>query len=70
MEIEVKTKQIGGSMAIIIPKEVVEKERLRTHDTVRVKITKVDNLDSLWGTMKQVKKSTSEIMKEIDEGEE
>ena len=70
MEIELKTKQIGGSLAIIVPKEVVKMERIKPEDTVLVRIQKVENLNTLWGSQKDIKKSTKQIMKEIDYSED
>ena len=69
METLVKVKQIGGSYGVIIPKKVVKRERIFLNDTLKIKIDKTDNLNFLWGKFKDVKKSTEQIMKEIDEGE-
>lgn len=70
MEIIVKAKKIGGSVGIIIPKEVVWAEKIGPDDNLKLKIEKTSDLDFLWGKWKGVKKSTDEIMKEIDEGED
>ena len=64
-----KAKQIGGSIGILIPKEIVEKERIHVNDTLKIEIEKTDDFNWLWGRGKDIKKSTDQIMKEIDEGE-
>ncbi len=69
MEAEVKAKKMGGSIGIIIPKEIVERERINVEDIIKVKIEKKDNLSFLWAKGKDIKKSTQKIMEEIDEGE-
>lgn len=69
MEVEVKAKRMGGSIGIIIPKEIVEKERIDIEDTIKIKIEKKYDLNFLWGKGKDIKKSTDKIMEEIDEGE-
>ncbi|MEK6926497.1 MAG: hypothetical protein AABW50_04430 [Nanoarchaeota archaeon] len=69
MEVLVKAKKIGGSLGVIIPREVVEKERIFPEDSLNVTIEKKNDLDFLWAVNKDIKKSTKEIMKEIDEGE-
>ena len=69
MEAIVKVKQIGGSIGVIIPKEVVSKERIHPHDTIKIIIEKKDDLNWLWGRYKNIKKSTQQIMDEIDEAE-
>ena len=70
METITKAKRIGGSIGVIIPKEIVKKERIKPDDKVKFSIEKADDLSSLWGKLKDIKKSTQQIMKEIDEGEE
>ena len=70
MKTTAKAKQIGGSIGILIPKEIVEKERIHVNDTLKIEIEKTDDLSWLWGRGKDIKKSTDEIMKEIDEGED
>ena len=69
MEVLVKAKKIGGSIAVIIPKKVVEKERIVENDTIKIKVEKTGDFNWLWGRGKDIKKSTDDIMKEIDEGE-
>lgn len=69
MEAEVKAKRIGGSIGIIIPRRIVEIERIMPDDSIKVKIEKTNDLNWLWGKGKSIKKSTDKIMKEIDEGE-
>lgn len=69
METLAKAKQIGGSIGVIISKDVVEHERIFVNDTLKIKIEKSDDISFLWGKGKDIKKSTDQIMKEIDEGE-
>ena len=69
MELITKTKKIGGSVAVIIPKEVAIKERILADDTVKIQIEKSDDLSFMWGRFKDIKKPTDKIMREIDEGE-
>jgi len=66
MQTITKAKQIGGSIAVIIPKDVVEGERIFVGDTLKINVEKVDNLDFFWGRFKDIKKSTDKIMNEID----
>lgn len=70
MEVRVIAKQIGGSIGVIIPKVVVEKERIFANDSLKLKIEKADNLNFLWAKNKNIKKPAHKIMKEIDEGED
>ena len=70
MEAVVKAKKIGGSIGVIIPKKIVEKERIRADDAVEIKVERKDNFNSLWGILKGVKMPAQKIMDIIDEGEE
>ena len=69
MEAVVKAKKIGGSIAVLIPKKIVNEERISADDTLKIKVERSDNLNWLWGRFRGIKKSTDQIMKEIDEGE-
>ncbi len=70
MEAIVKAKKIGGSIGVIIPKRMVEKENIKPEDVVGLRIERKDNLNSLWGTLKDVKMPTQKAMDIIDEGED
>lgn len=70
MEAVTKARKVGGSVAVIVPKEVAEKESIRPNDTVRIRVERVDELGEWWGRLKWVKKPTGEIMRIIDEGED
>lgn len=70
METEVKARRFGGSVGIILPRAVVERERIVEDDMLKVRVRKVADLSFLWGMCKDVKISTDKIMEEIDEGED
>ena len=70
MQAIVKAKKIGGSVGVIIPKKIVEKEHIRAEDTIEIKVERKDNLNSLWGILKDVKMPTQKIMDITDEGED
>lgn len=69
MEVQLKARRIGGSLGIIIPLEIARKERIVDNDTLKVKIKKTSDLSFMFGKGKNIKKSTKQIMREIDEGE-
>lgn len=69
MEAIVKAKKIGGSIGIVLPKELVKKERILPEDNVKINVEKTGDLNFLWGRFKDIKKPADDIMKEIDEGE-
>ena len=69
MEAVVKAKKIGGSIAVLIPKRIVNEERILADDTLKIRVEKTADLSFLWGRGKYIKKSTAKIMKEIDQGE-
>ena len=51
MEIKTKTKirEWGNSLGIVIPKDIVIKEKLNTNDYVTVIISKKDTLEDFFG---------------------
>ena len=69
MEMQLKAKRMGGSIGIIIPRIVITKERIQVNDSINIKIEKTADLSFMFGKGKGIKKSTSQIMNEIDEGE-
>lgn len=70
MQAITKAKRVGGSIVVVIPKEIVEKERIQVDDTLKIKVERKDNLNSLWGILKDVKIPAQKIMDIIDEGED
>lgn len=66
---QLKAKRMGGSIGIIIPQIVITKERIQVNDSINIKIEKTADLSFMFGKGKGIKKSTSQIMNEIDEGE-
>ena len=69
MEAEVRTKKIGGSIGIIIPNEIIQKEKIRPNQRIKIEVEKVSDVSFLWGKYKHVTIPTEKIMKEIDEEE-
>ena len=67
---QVKARRIGGSIAVFIPNEIVLKQRIKADDNIKIKVEKVNDLSFMWGKLKGEKKSTQEIMDEIDQGED
>ena len=60
MEIEVKAKKWGDSIGVIIPKEIVEQEKIKPNDKLNIIIAKKADLSRFFGTLK-TKKSTQEM---------
>ena len=70
MEAEVRVKRFGGSLGIILPRGLVERERIDVNDKLKVRVEKIVDLSFMWDKGKDVRKSTDRIMREIDEGED
>ena len=70
MEAIVKAKRIGGSIGVIIPADIVGKERIVENDNIKIKVEKTDDLSFMLGRWKDIKKPTQKIMEEIDEWED
>lgn len=68
-EIECVTKQWGGSIGIVIPKEVVEQENIRPNQRIRVVVKKIILAKDLWGLGPiKLTKSAQEIKDELRKG--
>jgi len=66
IETEAQVREWGRSVGIVIPKEAVIKERIKIGDNVKILLKKKENpLKETFGTIK-LKRSTEEILKEID----
>jgi len=66
IETEAQVKEWGRSVGIVIPKDAVLKERIAVGDTVKILINKKGNpLKNTFGIIK-FKRSTEEILREID----
>lgn len=70
MEAIVKARKLGGSVAVVVPKEMAELENIKPNDSVRITVERIDEVSSLWGRWKWIRKSTDRIMREIDENED
>ena len=70
MQVRIKAKKFGGSIGIILPRDLVEAARIFPEDLIKVSVEKISDLRFLCGKWEGVKESTKEIMNEIDEGED
>ena len=68
LEYMTKLKAWGNSLGVVVPKEQAEKEKLKIEQEIKVIITpkKVLKVKDIFGTLKDWKKSTAEIMDGID----
>ncbi|MEK6826762.1 MAG: AbrB/MazE/SpoVT family DNA-binding domain-containing protein [Nanoarchaeota archaeon] len=69
MEIRTKARKWGSSLAIIIPKEIVEKRKIKKNEEITVTIENSrPKAGVLFGFLKDWKKSTQEIKDETRRG--
>lgn len=68
-ELNVKVRKWGDSLAVIIPKEIADKEKIGTNDNIHIKIEKKMNFLDLFGIVKgKIKKSAQQLKNESREG--
>ncbi len=68
-ELNAKVKKWGDSLAIIIPKETAEMEKISVSDNVRIKIEKKMDFSDLFGIAKgKLKKTAQQLKDESREG--
>mgnify|MGYP001597586535 CR=1 FL=1 len=68
MEVEIKTKKWGNSIGVVIPKEILEKQKIKENETVIVSIKKKLLVSEVFGTLKGWKRPTQEIKDEMRKG--
>ena len=68
MEIETVAKRWGSSIGIILPKAIIEENKIRENDKIIVEIKKKALAGELFGKLPNWKKSTQEIKDEMRKG--
>ncbi len=67
-EIQCTTKRWGSSLGIIIPKEIVDNEHLKEHETITIQLKKKHKAQEFFGLLKNWKKPTEQIKHELKRG--
>ena len=70
MEITVTPKRWGSSIAVIIPKDVVERQNIKENEPIKLSVEKQRpvKVKDIFGLLKEWKRSTQEIKDEIRAG--
>ena len=67
-EIECKTRKIGGSIGIILPKEVVQKDGIRPNQSIKLEIKKSVKVKDVFGMFSDWKADTQKLKDEARKG--
>ena len=68
IEFHAVARRVGNSWAVFIPKEKADEINISSDNlNLHISVEKISKLKEIAGTLK-TKKSTAQIMKEIDEG--
>ena len=67
-EIECRTRRLGGSIGIIIPKDIVKKEGIRANQSIKVEIKKRPKAKEIWGLFPEWKTPTQKLKDEARKG--
>ncbi|MBI2232814.1 MAG: AbrB/MazE/SpoVT family DNA-binding domain-containing protein [Candidatus Aenigmarchaeota archaeon] len=67
-QVECKTRKIGGSIGIILPKEFVAKENIKPNQELRVEIKKHVKVKDVWGLLPDWKTPTQKLKDEARKG--
>ena len=69
VDLNAKVRKWGDSLAVIIPKEIANKENIKTEDTVHLKINKETDLSDVFGLLKgKIKKTPQQLKDESRKG--
>ena len=69
MAIEVQTKKWGNSIGIIIPRNVVEKEKIKENQKIIVNIIKKADLSDIFGSLRGKLKMSAQEVKDLSRKE-
>jgi len=67
IEIHATAKRVGNSWAVLIPKDKADQLDLSRNPELHIEVQSIPKIQELRGTLK-TKKSTEQIMREMDEG--
>jgi antitoxin component of MazEF toxin-antitoxin module len=67
MAIELEVKKWGNSMAVILPKELVNQKHIKEHEKIFIDVVKKVDLTKVFGTLK-LSKSGQELKDMVREG--
>ncbi len=65
MTIQVRLRRWGNSMGIILPKEIVDRQRLKENEKVSISIIKETDLSSIFGSLKNLKLDAQKFKDEM-----
>ncbi len=68
MEIKTKIRKWGNSLAVILPRDIVEKTKLKENDELVVEIKKQHQAREFFGILSSWKKSAQSIKDEMRSG--
>ena len=68
MENESKTRKIGGSLGIIIPKDVVEEQGIKPNQSIKIEIRNRPKAREVWGLFPNLKTPTQKLKDEARKG--
>lgn len=63
MIVKAKVKEWGNSLGVVIPKEIVRKERIKSEDDILIEIRKKEDIMELFGTL-NFRKSSQQMKDE------
>lgn len=61
MEIKAIPRKWGNSLAIILPKKIVDKNRIRENQEIKIEIKENPTAETIFGMLPKWKKSTQKI---------
>ncbi len=66
-DIEVEAREIGGSLGVILPRELVVREHIKPHEKITIRVRKAKPLGHFFGTTTW-EASTEKMIEEIKKG--
>ena len=68
-ELNTRVRKWGDSLAVIIPKEIADKEKINTNDQIHLSINKKNDLSDVFGLLKgKIRKTAQQLKDESRKG--
>ena len=68
MAVEVRLKRWGNSMGVILPKEFIQKKRIKENEKIMIEVVKTADLSHIFGMIKKRKMSGQDAKNLAREG--
>ena len=67
-EIQAVAKKWGSSIGVVIPKEIIEKNKIKENDKIIIEVKKTNKASAIWGLIKAPRIDAQKAKNEMRRG--